>query len=62
MRMLKNHFKSALAQNNDFITPKDEELLTIFGEFPRFCPNVIDMMNMDESISMNINDKFRLIF
>lgn len=60
MRMLKNNFKSTLAQDN--ITSKDEEFLTIFGEFPRLCPNVIDMLNMDEVVAMNINDKFRLIF
>lgn len=59
MRILKNHFKWHSAQNNELITNNDEEILTIFGEFPRFCPNTIDMLNIDEVISMNINDKFR---
>lgn len=58
MRMLKNHYKWATFKEEN-ITHKEEELLTLFGEFPRFCPNIIEMINIDEIISMNINDKFR---
>lgn len=57
MRMLKNHYKWTISKDENIA--HEEELLTLFGEFPRFCPNVIEMINIDETISMNINDKFR---
>lgn len=58
MRMLKNHYKWATTKEEHFIH-NENELLTLFGEFPRFCPNIIKMVNMDEAVSMNTNDKFR---
>lgn len=58
MRMLKNHYKWAISKE-EMIVQKEEEILTLFGEFPRFCPNIIKMINIDETITMNINDKFR---
>lgn len=57
MRMLKNHYKWTV-NKGEHITC-EEELLTLFGEFPRFCPDIIKMVNMDEAVLMNINDKFR---
>lgn len=56
MRMLKNHYKCIITKEQN-VSSNDEELLTLFGEFPRFCPDIIKMTNMD--VSMNINDKFR---
>lgn len=58
MRMLKNHYKWTVSRDKH-VTSKDIELLTLFGEFPRFCPNIIKMTNMDDAVSMNISDKFR---
>lgn len=59
MRMLKNHYKWTIFKDEN-ITRKEEALLTLFGEFPRFCPVIKDIINIDETtISMNINDKFR---
>jgi len=58
MRILKNHYKWTVSRDNH-VTSKDIELLTLFGEFPRFCPNIIKMTNMDDAVSMNISDKFR---
>jgi len=58
MRMLKNHYKWSIQRDKN-VTREDLELLTLFGEFPRFCPNILKMTNMDEAVSMNINDKFR---
>ncbi|KAE9533494.1 hypothetical protein AGLY_009132 [Aphis glycines] len=58
MRMLKNHYKWTVSRDKH-VTSKDIELLTLFGEFPRFCPNIIKMTNMDDAVSMDISDKFR---
>lgn len=56
MRILKNHYKWSMDKNENL---NCEDLLTLFGEFPRFCPNIIQMTNMDDLVSMNVNDKFR---
>lgn len=56
--MLKNHYKWSINKDQN-ITNEEEELLTLFGEFPRFCPDIKKMINMDEVVSMNMSDKFR---
>jgi len=56
--MLKNHYKWSVPRDKN-VTREDVELLTLFGEFPRLCPNIIKMTNMDDAVSMNISDKFR---
>ncbi|XP_060859886.1 midasin [Metopolophium dirhodum] len=58
MRMLKNHYKWSIPREKN-VTSEDVELLTLFGEFPRYCPDIIKMTNMDDAVSMNISDKFR---
>lgn len=58
MRMLKNHYKWRITKAKH-ISRAEEELLTLFGEFPRLCPNIIQMTNMDDVVSLNTNDKFR---
>lgn len=58
MRILKNHYKWAITKNEN-ISCDEVELLTLFGEYPRFCPDIIQMTNMDNVVSMNISDKFR---
>lgn len=57
MRMLKNYYKWTVPKDEN--NTSDEELLTLLGEFPRFCPNIIEMTNMDDIFTMDINDKFR---
>lgn len=57
MRILKNHYKWIIP--NDETITDEEELLTLFGEFPRFCPNIIKMTNIDDVILVNLSDKFR---
>lgn len=58
MRLLKNYYKWSVVKENN-ITSDEEQLLTLFGEFPRFCPDIIKMINIDNDILLNINDKFR---
>ncbi|XP_025407976.1 midasin-like [Sipha flava] len=58
MRMLKNHYKWAINKNEN-ISCNEVELLKLFGKYPRFCPNIIQMTSMDNEVSMNISDKFR---
>lgn len=58
MRMLKNHYKWAII-GNEIISRDEINLIKLFGEYPRFCPNIIQMTNMDNVVSMNISDKFR---
>lgn len=58
MRMLKNHYKWSITKDEN-VSNTEEELLKLFGEFPRFCPDIIKMVNMDDVVKMNLNDKFR---
>lgn len=57
MRILKNHYKWTITKDGNITD--EEELLTLFGEFPRFCPNIIKMTSIDDVILMNLRDKFR---
>ncbi|VVC30846.1 ATPase, dynein-related, AAA domain,von Willebrand factor, type A,AAA+ ATPase domain,P-loop [Cinara cedri] len=57
MRILKNQYKWAIPKEINFTY--EEEILTLFGEFPRFCPNIIKMANIDDVLLMSTNDKFR---
>lgn len=57
MRILKNQYKWTKIKNDNLTF--EEEVLTLFGEFPRFCPNIIKMTNIDDVLLMGINDKFR---
>lgn len=57
MRILKNHYK--WTNSNDETITDEEELLTLFGEFPRFCPNIIKMISIDDVILINLSDKFK---
>lgn len=56
--MLKNHYKWSIIKYRN-VSDAEEELLKLFGEFPRFCPDIIKMANMDDVVTMNISDKFR---
>lgn len=56
MRILKNQCKWTIKKDEHLTC---EELLTLFGEFPRFCPDIIKMTNVDDVLSMGTNDKFR---
>lgn len=58
MRMLKNYYKWSIVKEEN-ISNAEEKLLTLFGEFPRFCPDIMKMVNVDDVVEMNINDKFR---
>lgn len=58
MRMLKNHYKWSIIKDEN-VSNAEEELLTLFGEFPRFCPDIKKMVDMDDVVTMNISDKFR---
>lgn len=58
IRILKNHYKwSAVKDKN--ITSDEEQLLTLFGEFPRFCPDIMKMLKIEYIVSLSVNDKFR---
>lgn len=58
MRMLKNYHKwSAVKDKN--ITFDEDQLFTLFGEFPRFCPNIMKITNIADVVPLNIHDKFR---
>jgi len=56
-RLLLHHYKCLICEDKH--THILEEELTLFGEFPRFCPNIIDMTNKDIVVSMTTNDRFK---
>ncbi|XP_050541449.1 midasin [Daktulosphaira vitifoliae] len=58
MRILRNYFKWSL-ERETHITHNQEKLLRLLGEFPRYCPDIMEMVDMDDIASMNTNDKFR---
>lgn len=58
MRILRNYFKWSL-EKEKHVTNNQEKLLRVLGEFPRYCSDIMEMVDMDDIASMNINDKFR---